>query len=660
MGADAPKPAFAKPVVVSKPAFTPTHSSGGGFIPQNRSRQTAPQGKVDGDGWGEDAPEVTRTQLEKVKPAYQPTKVDMRSLSSQPQAPAQSAPEDDSRPGVIRGAYQPVGKVDIAAIRRQAKESGSLKDDRPETIKGSYEPVGKVDIAAIRAKAQKPGETGSSGFSRPPPASEDAEEPSRPISERSAAFNTSERLTSMPKPKVANKFGGASSFTGTKAPLPGAYGGGSSPAPPTVGSASRTFAEQGGKTPAQIWAEKKAKERGSGAAEPLTSSYSGQSPVQAQTSGGGEWKSGYTGKSWAPVQTSHTGKSGGSIGQQNTGDAEPAQAEAAGPPTGGIGSLRDRFSGSQPMGAPATNFDRSAPEPDTSNKPNRGIPIPGLSQPSMPEPPPQPPRSPTPPTPVDSGSPIRVAAPIARGATPTIADAREEQVSPPPAMPIRSLEKTTTQTYDNEPDEPEVGPDPARAQAQTTAAAAFGHEAVAAAPAAVGGKRALAQYDYEAAGRAPFPFLFLFPSPPLTSKTNPLPEDNEISFAEGEHVRNIDMVDEDWWMGENARGDTGLFPANYVELVEGGADDAAAAPAPAPVAAASAPAPAAAVEAPGKAAGQGAVAKGPTATALYDYEAAEDNEISFPEGAKIYNLVSNLPFSLTRQLVIVRGFVELY
>ncbi len=34
---------------------------------------------------------------------------------------------------------------------------------------------------------------------------------------------------------------------------------------------------------------------------------------------------------------------------------------------------------------------------------------------------------------------------------------------------------------------------------------------------------------------------------------------------------------------------------------------------------------------------------GPTATAQYDYEAAEDNEISFPEGAKITGLVSQAP-----------------
>jgi hypothetical protein len=114
-----------------------------------------------------------------------------------------------------------------------------------------------------------------------------------------------------------------------------------------------------------------------------------------------------------------------------------------------------------------------------------------------------------------------------------------------------------------------------------------------------GGKRALVQYDYEKA------------------------EDNEIDLVEGEYVTNIDTVDEDWWMGTNARGESGLFPSNYVELVEGG--DAAPAPPAAPVAAREpepAPAPVAPAAHP---AAPASAAAGPTATALYDYEAAEDN-----------------------------------
>jgi hypothetical protein len=94
-------------------------------------------------------------------------------------------------------------------------------------------------------------------------------------------------------------------------------------------------------------------------------------------------------------------------------------------------------------------------------------------------------------------------------------------------------------------------------------------------------------------------------------------EGNEIDLIEGQIVINIDMVDEDWWMGTNHLGESGLFPSNYVELVE---EDASGAPE-APAAPATPPAPeSAAREVPSASA-----AAGPTATALYDYEAAEDN-----------------------------------
>ncbi|KAL8910460.1 MAG: hypothetical protein Q9171_004254 [Xanthocarpia ochracea] len=628
------------PPTASKPVFTPTQSSRGtgGFNPLSSSRlgsSAAKDANVDQDGWGRDAPPVTRTGLEKVQSSYQPTKVNMRELTSQKpeQSASNRATKNDELSGdVVKGGYQPVGKVDIAALRRQAQESGTSTNDRPNVVKGSYEPVGKVDIAAIKARSQQsseretpsslsPAATGASSRS-----SNDRGEEKRSLPDRSAPFTSSERLTSLPKPKVANRFGGGSSnFTGTKAPTPGGFGleSKSTPTAPPVG-VGRTFADQGGKTPAQLWAEKKARERGfSGASDtnPPPSSGAPASPVANQPSGGGEWKSGYAGKSWAPVQTTRTGQSASSVGEHRTGEDDHGQNDTADVAAGGISAIRDRFKDAPPMGAASTISRDSAPSPpplDTSNKPNagRGIPIPGLPQrppqpqseddeqaTRMPAPPAQPPRSPTPPTPpaMDSGSPIRVAMPVGRGQSSAteVEDAREEQFSPPPVMPTRSL----VQQIPNEEDLTDEPPahDPARAAGEAAGVAAFEESA----GAQGSGKRALVHYDYEKA------------------------EDNEIELREGEYITNIDMVDADWWMGENTRGEVGLFPSNYVEPVED--EDPAAtstqAPAPAPD---REPTPEPTTREEPTMAGEGH-----TATAMYDYDAAEDNELSFPENATI-------------------------
>jgi len=121
------------------------------------------------------------------------------------------------------------------------------------------------------------------------------------------------------------------------------------------------------------------------------------------------------------------------------------------------------------------------------------------------------------------------------------------------------------------------------------------------------GKRALVQFDYEKA------------------------EDNEVELKEGEYVTDIDMVDEDWWWGRNSKGHTGLFPSSYVEIVEVPTDHRG----PhqdkkqeEPIALAPAP------------------KSGKTAIAIYDYEAAEDNELSFAEGTEIKSIVC-LPHSPT-------------
>ena len=611
------------PPVSSKPAFTPTRSSAGvgGFNPlASRTRLNAAKSQnVDADGWGEDAPPVTRTQLEKVSSSYQPTKVDMRELSSQPSEPSRfnGSSGGGDKPDVVKGAYQPVGKVDIATIRQQSQQGGT-NDDRPTVVKGAYEPVGKVDIAAIRARAQKPAESSASPSTNLSPTVTGSSE-----GRQSAPLSSSERLTSLPKPKVANRFGSnTGSFAGTKAPTPGNFGLESKAAPtaPPVG-VGRTFADQGGKTPAQLWAEKKARERGVSGASDHPPSTSAIPPITSQQSGGGQWKSGYEGKTWAPVATTRTGQSSNSMVQQRTGEDNVAAEDDQAPTAGGVGAIRDRFRGAAPMGASNVGAASSPPPLDTSSKPNagRGIPMPGLPSrpaqpqeeegeeaPSMPAPPPQPPRSPTPPTPpaMDSGSPIRVAMPVGRGNDQDVEDAREEQLSPPPAMPARSLAQALP--HEDELTEEPSGHDPARGAGEAAAATRFGVEATETAhPGAhESGKSAVVQYDYEKG------------------------EDNEIELKEGDHVTDIEMVDENWWMGTNAHGESGLFPSNYVELVDDGAGGGHAEHQPEPEPelhhAAAPPEP----------------DQGATATALYDYEAVEENELTFPENAKIMGVVS--------------------
>ncbi|XP_046384415.1 drebrin-like protein B [Ischnura elegans] len=57
------------------------------------------------------------------------------------------------------------------------------------------------------------------------------------------------------------------------------------------------------------------------------------------------------------------------------------------------------------------------------------------------------------------------------------------------------------------------------------------------------GRTARALYDYQAA------------------------DSTEISFDPGEIITNIDQIDEGWWQGIGPDGTFGLFPANYVELL---------------------------------------------------------------------------------------------
>ena len=58
------------------------------------------------------------------------------------------------------------------------------------------------------------------------------------------------------------------------------------------------------------------------------------------------------------------------------------------------------------------------------------------------------------------------------------------------------------------------------------------------------GQCAVALYDYEAA------------------------DETEISFDPNQIITNIDQIDPGWWQGMGPDGNYGLFPANYVDLVD--------------------------------------------------------------------------------------------
>lgn len=45
-------------------------------------------------------------------------------------------------------------------------------------------------------------------------------------------------------------------------------------------------------------------------------------------------------------------------------------------------------------------------------------------------------------------------------------------------------------------------------------------------------------------------------------------DDTEISFDPENLITGIEVIDEGWWRGFGPDGHFGMFPANYVELIE--------------------------------------------------------------------------------------------
>lgn len=409
-------------------------------------------------------------------------------------------------------------------------------DEKPlENVPSSYKPT-KVNIDDLRkqksdtiSSTPKPFKAESSKDEE-----EDDEKP-KPLSERMKAYDHSPssdgRLTSLPKPKVSNSVadkykanasgnGGAPSF-GAK-PVFG-HQSAESKKDKVVGGLSRNFGAENGKTPAQIWAEKRGKYK--------TVANDDDNDGAKSTQGDNE------------VEEHHASDLAKKFEQQ----AKIAQEE-------------------------------EEEEKTTPSLPTRNLP-----------------------------PPVRQAAPEPEEEE----DEEDEEEEKPATLPARNLPPPPVRQVQPEPEpeeeeeeEEEEKEEPAAAPA---AAPAPGLPArnLPPAPQAEEPKKdsvtATAEYEYEK------------------------DEDNEIGFDEGDLIVEIEFVDEDWWKGKHSKtGEVGLFPASYVSLNEKPAEkeDAPAAPS---LPTREEP------EAPLK-------SESKSATAEYDYEKDEDNEIGFAEGDVIVDI----------------------
>lgn len=127
-----------------------------------------------------------------------------------------------------------------------------------------------------------------------------------------------------------------------------------------------------------------------------------------------------------------------------------------------------------------------------------------------------------------------------RNAAPQAAKTEEEKPAP---LPPKAEEPEEESEPEQEEPAEEEAPAPALPSRGSGAPAPPPPARRSVEPAKPASPSATAEYDYEAA------------------------EDNELTFSENDKIINIEFVDEDWWLGElEKNGQKGLFPSNYVSL----------------------------------------------------------------------------------------------
>ncbi|AOW01678.1 uncharacterized protein YALI1_B18645g [Yarrowia lipolytica] len=588
---------------------------------------TTQKSGADEEDWG-DAPAVETKPVSKPTPvesSYKPVKVDLAEIRKKggPSTFTSEGRDADSDRGIVGGSYKPVGKIDIAAIRAQGKghkesfENTPIKTDldkpKPKaTPKPTSKPAPVADVEdednqngdedgepmslKDRMKAfQKPSKSSSTPTpSKKPPTTiggdDDDEEDETPksVKDRLNAFSGSGRLTEMPKPKI-DKSAIQSRFTpaasrGTKPLAPAGdlssqYGLKTS----IVSGGSRDFASENGKTPGQIWAEKHGKTPQPDVAVPSsTSNVSSASDKFSKLS--------------VNDDDEEDKKTPASFGGDDDEDDEPHAS---------VSALRGAFN-----------------KPAVHDEPKKSTPAPASR--TIPPPPPSASRVNDDDDDEDEDDAPAVSVSALRGAFNKPAAADEDDAPPPPARTVPPPPPSASRPPADEDDDDED-------EHNSFSKGASALQAAFSAGAGTGGPppppaRGAAKDEEEDDAPPPMPARHApppandddapppmparhvandAPPPPMPSRPAadepPAPalpsrggaaaatpaavvsskpsatveydytkdEEGEIDLVEDEIVTDIEFLDENWWSGTNSKGESGLFPSNYVRLKDG-------------------------------------------------------------------------------------------
>ncbi|CAD1811358.1 Cofilin/tropomyosin-type actin-binding family protein [Candida parapsilosis] len=412
-------------------------------------------------------------------------------------------------------------------------------DEKPlEDVPSTYKPT-KVNIEELRKqKSDTVSSTPKSKFNASQD-KQDEEGSPKPLSERMKAYEQGDgRLTSLPKPKVGHSVADRYKANATPSGAP-SFG-----AKPTfgatkndrsdkvVGGFARNFGAENGKTPAQIWAEKRGKYK-TVAAEDEPEAGDEDHQKESFQSHASELASKFEKKA--------------NIDDADEGDEEdekPASSPARNLPPP---PARQNFS--------AAHIEEDDDEEDDEDEKPAKLPARNIPAPSLPS---RNAQYEDDDDEEEEGNDDKQPA----GFTPSLPSRGSHQNEPkPPVLPGRNLPPASKGFDDDDEDEEDDDEKPATLPARNLPpppprqpspevedeeeAEEEEQPATGADPNSqhAGSVTATAEYDYEK------------------------DEDNEIGFEEGDLIIEIDFVDEDWWSGKHSKtGEVGLFPANYVTL----------------------------------------------------------------------------------------------